>query len=181
MKAQRLILGLLARQPMSGYDIKRLLENLEWLVSSPSFGSLYPALHAMSDQGLLTMDVVRNGNGPSRKVYRITDAGRRVLREWIAQPEKRGLSLKAFLTKLVLADNLSGAELVSCLQRRRSQVSAYCDGLDRGGRENGEATDLGWRLARDYSQALADAELAWLERALERLSRRTLIGGTLDA
>ena len=30
---------------MSGYDIKRLLKSLNWLVGSPSFGTLYPTLH----------------------------------------------------------------------------------------------------------------------------------------
>jgi DNA-binding PadR family transcriptional regulator len=49
------VLGLLAQQPMSGYDIKRLLKSLGWLVDSPGFGGLYPALRALLGHGLVTM------------------------------------------------------------------------------------------------------------------------------
>ena len=45
VKTRHLVLGLLARQPMSGYDIKRFFKSLSWLIGSPSFGSRYPALH----------------------------------------------------------------------------------------------------------------------------------------
>jgi DNA-binding PadR family transcriptional regulator len=41
------VLGLLAQEPMSGYDIKRFLKGLNWLIGSPSDGSLYPNLRAL--------------------------------------------------------------------------------------------------------------------------------------
>jgi DNA-binding PadR family transcriptional regulator len=44
---RHLILGLLTRKPMSGYDIKRFLKGLNWLIGSPSDGSLYPNLRAL--------------------------------------------------------------------------------------------------------------------------------------
>jgi DNA-binding PadR family transcriptional regulator len=57
-----LILGLLAQQPMSGYDIKRFLKSLSWLIDSPSFGSIYPTLRALREDDLVTME----GNGAHR-------------------------------------------------------------------------------------------------------------------
>jgi hypothetical protein len=39
-------LGLLDRRPMSGYDIKRLLERLKGLLGGSSFGNIYPAVPA---------------------------------------------------------------------------------------------------------------------------------------
>lgn len=41
------ILGLWVQQPVSGYDIRQMFKGLEWLIGAPSFGSLYPALHAL--------------------------------------------------------------------------------------------------------------------------------------
>ena len=73
---RRFILGLLARQPMSGYDIKRFLKSLSWLIDSPSFGSLYPTLHALLRDGLTTVEVVLSQDRPPRKTYTVTDAGR---------------------------------------------------------------------------------------------------------
>jgi len=69
------LLGLLARWPMSGYDIKRFLKGLGWLVDSPSFGSLYPALHALLESGLVTVEVVPHHDKPPRKIYTITEKG----------------------------------------------------------------------------------------------------------
>jgi DNA-binding PadR family transcriptional regulator len=58
---------------MSGYDIKRCFGNFGWLIHSPSFGSLYPALHALQKDGCLTMQVLEGESGLSRKVYHYRD------------------------------------------------------------------------------------------------------------
>jgi DNA-binding PadR family transcriptional regulator len=70
---RQLILDLLTRQPMSGYDIKRFLKSLSWLIDSPSFGSLYPALHTLLEDGLVTVEVIPPQDKPPRKIYSITD------------------------------------------------------------------------------------------------------------
>ena len=80
------ILGLLTQRPMSGYDIKRMLKSLSWLIGEPSFGSLYPALKALEQDDLVTMELEERANKPSRKLYNITEAGIRTLDEWISQP-----------------------------------------------------------------------------------------------
>jgi PadR family transcriptional regulator AphA len=166
------ILGLVAQQSMSGYDIKRLLEHLDWLIGSPSFGSVYPALHALLEDGLLTVNVVNAGSKQSRKVYSATEMGRQALREWINQPIQSGASLKAFLMRLMLASNLSYAGLIACLQQRRSQVAVHHAALEQLTEARVETAELGKHLAFDFGLAAAAAELAWLNRVLERLSQR---------
>jgi DNA-binding PadR family transcriptional regulator len=101
------ILGLLNRQPMSGYDIRRFLKSLSWLIDSPSFGSLYPALYALLEDGLVTVEVVSRRDKPPRKIYSITEASRQAMREWVERPVAPDVSLKAFLMRLILASNLS--------------------------------------------------------------------------
>lgn len=51
-----LVLGLIAENPMCGCDIRQSLENLSWLIGSPSCGSLYPALRRLLQDGLVTAD-----------------------------------------------------------------------------------------------------------------------------
>jgi PadR family transcriptional regulator AphA len=164
------ILGLLTRQPMSGYDIKRFLKSLSWLIDSPSFGSLYPALHALLEDGLVTVEVAPRQNKPPRKIYTITETGRQVLREWADQPVASGASLKAFLMRLILASNLSHDGLITHLQQRHAQVIAHQLALERTAEAMDESVDLD-RLALDYGLVVATAELAWLDRTLVRLSR----------
>lgn len=164
---RQFLLGLLARQPMSGYDIKRFLKSLSWLIDSPSFGSLYPALHALLEDGLVTVEVIPQQDKPPRKIYSITGAGEETLQKWMGQPAESGVSLKAFLMRLILASNLSQDDLVAHLERRRIQVASH---LQQTTEAMGNKADLGERLALDYGVAVANAELAWLDSALSRLS-----------
>ncbi len=169
MSFKYFILGLLTQRPMTGYDIKRLLQRLDWLIGSPSFGSVYPTLHALLKDGLVSLNVDQNNDRPARKVYSITMAGRRALQEWLDRPVEPGASLKEFLMRLMLAGNLSHHGLVTYLQQRRSEVAAHRATLEKVTNSK-EKTALGRKLAFDYGLAAAKAELAWLDRTLEQLS-----------
>jgi DNA-binding PadR family transcriptional regulator len=165
------ILGLLTQEPMSGYDIKRALQRLGWLVGDPSFGSLYPALHALLSDGLVEVDVFPRQDKPPRKVYSIMEAGRQELAAWTAQPQAPNSSLKAFVMRLNLAGSLSSAGLVAHLEQRRAQVDAHRADLEHGAESVAEHVDLGQSLALNYGLALARAELDWLDSTLDRLSQ----------
>jgi PadR family transcriptional regulator PadR len=39
-------------------------------------GTIYPLLHRLKDEGLVTTYLQESGEGPPRKYYRLTDAGR---------------------------------------------------------------------------------------------------------
>jgi PadR family transcriptional regulator AphA len=167
LTTRQLVLGLLTQKSMSGYDIKRFLKSLGWLIDGPSFGSLYPALHGLLEDGLVTVEVVTSQDRPPRKTYTITQAGRQALRELAAQPAAPSASLKAFVMRLIMTSGLSHAELMAHLQQRRSQVAAHRASLKQViGAEDGEL-GLGQRLAFDYGLTAAKAELAWLDRTLE--------------
>lgn len=171
MNYRHFVLGLLAQQPMSGYDIKRCFESFGWLIHSPSFGSLYPALHALLEDGCLTMQVVEGESGLSRKVYSITEIGRQALEKWIDESMETDISLKTFLMHLMVADNLSPDTLLAHLKHRRSQVADYQTDLTQVDGPVGSNGDLGEQLALEYGRALAAAEMAWLDRKLNQLSR----------
>jgi len=169
------ILGLLTHQSMSGYDIKQFLASLRWLVGSPSFGAIYPALHALLKDGLVTVEVLSCDNKPPRKIYTITEEGRQALREWINQPTPSGISSRAFTMRLILADHLSSDGLAAHLKQRFHQVATYHAALERMSSDLEGEADLGQCLAVDYGMVIANAELAWLEGCLQRLSTQLLL------
>jgi hypothetical protein len=82
--------------------------------------------------------------------------------------------LKAFLMRLMLASNLSRTGLIAYLEQRHSQVAGHRAALEQATEAQDETLGLGQRLVFDYGLAAAAAELAWLERTLERLSRQPL-------
>ncbi len=70
------ILDLLKDQPRHGYDVIRALEAHLGGLYTPSPGSVYPTLQLLEDQGLV-VGVAQDG----KKVYTISDEGRRFLQE----------------------------------------------------------------------------------------------------
>jgi DNA-binding PadR family transcriptional regulator len=69
------LLKLLDESPRHGYDVIRLLEDRFMGLYAPSPGTIYPRLQRLEAEGLVTQS--QEG---SRKVYRITEAGREELR-----------------------------------------------------------------------------------------------------
>jgi PadR family transcriptional regulator AphA len=169
------ILGLLTQQPMSGYDVKRFLKGLSWLIGSPSGGSLYPILRALRQEGLVTVEIVPGLDKPPKKVYSITEAGRQQLQAWVDQPAVSKAPLKAFVMRLLLAGNFSSAGLMAHLRQRRAQVAAHHQALHEAVDMSREERDLERFLAMDYGLTLASAELSWLDNTLHNLSEQSLL------
>src|SRR5580704_19681715 len=70
------ILNLLKDQPRHGYDVIRELQERLGGMYTPSAGVVYPTLQLLEDMGAVTAE-----QQEGRKVYSITDTGRRLLEE----------------------------------------------------------------------------------------------------
>jgi PadR family transcriptional regulator, regulatory protein PadR len=75
-----LLLRLLARQPMYGYELVQAIKLSTDGVLSFGEGCVYPVLHRMEADGVLA-GKRETVNGRSRVVYRLTAAGKRRLAE----------------------------------------------------------------------------------------------------
>ncbi|PPF66637.1 PadR family transcriptional regulator [Clavibacter michiganensis] len=69
---EQCILGLLAREPMYGWQ---LAERLTGAGLIASIGTLYPVLGRLRDRGLVAVFERSTGTGPVRKYYRLTVEG----------------------------------------------------------------------------------------------------------
>ncbi|MBZ0218286.1 MAG: PadR family transcriptional regulator, partial [Fimbriimonadaceae bacterium] len=77
MNVRTLCLGILNFEEATGYEIKKLsVEGRFSHFIDASFGSIYPALTRLCDEGLVNVRVEQQEGKPARKVYSITDAGR---------------------------------------------------------------------------------------------------------
>jgi DNA-binding PadR family transcriptional regulator len=81
-----LALQLLDEEPMYGFQLIEALRARTGGVLNFAEGMLYPMLHKLERDGLLEGDWRPSLEGPPRKYYRVTDAGRRELerrrRDW---------------------------------------------------------------------------------------------------
>ncbi|OUM94126.1 MAG: PadR family transcriptional regulator [Thermobacillus sp. ZCTH02-B1] len=78
------VLSLIARKDRYGYELVELISrNIEI-----AEGTIYPLLRRLTKEGLCTTYLAESMEGPPRKYYRLTPAGRevqqRLLREWEA-------------------------------------------------------------------------------------------------
>ena len=80
------LLAVLARapEPMYGYLIAKELERVGDGVLSGKQSALYPVLRNLEGTGLLDSFIEPSISGPPRRYYRITEAGRLTLREWVS-------------------------------------------------------------------------------------------------
>ena len=69
-------------EPMYGYQIAKRLEQVGEGVLAGKQSALYPVLRNLEGSGLLESFVEPSVTGPPRRYYRITAAGRDVLRAW---------------------------------------------------------------------------------------------------
>ncbi|MBN2461226.1 MAG: PadR family transcriptional regulator [Candidatus Cloacimonetes bacterium] len=71
-----------AEEPLYGYRIARLIENVGEKMPKMKQGALYPVLRSLESAGLLSSRVDPSISGPPRRYYTITELGREILGEW---------------------------------------------------------------------------------------------------
>lgn len=76
-----LVLQLLAERDMYGYELVRELDKRSANTLQMREGTLYPALHKLEKQGYIEHYSKAQSKGPTRKYYRILDAGSEILDE----------------------------------------------------------------------------------------------------
>jgi DNA-binding PadR family transcriptional regulator len=78
----RVILGMVARQPRSGYEIKQLVDKTTRHFWAASYGQIYPELRRLEGDGLIKGRPDPSG-ARARVVYELTPAGERAFHDWL--------------------------------------------------------------------------------------------------
>ncbi len=82
-----ILLGFLNYQPLSGYELKRLMDESTSHFWHAYHSQIYTTLRKLDDEGLLESEEEGESDAKlQRRVYTITEAGRRDLLDWLGQP-----------------------------------------------------------------------------------------------
>ena len=164
----RVILGVLAFGPATGYDIKRLTDISTRFFWRASYGQIYPELRKLQQAGFVRSREEPRGKRP-RRVYELTAKGRRAVSDWLRAEDDvfemrdEGL-LRLFFGELVSHDELLG------LVRRRQEFYAGTVALFRGiEAELGEIEGPSAEVLR-YGIELMAWNAAWWTDLEERLT-----------
>ncbi|MPZ22575.1 MAG: PadR family transcriptional regulator [Dehalococcoidia bacterium] len=131
--AQYAILGLLDAGPAHGYDLVRSFNeggDLAGVVRLEQ-ASLYAALKDLAGRGLIEGHEERDGLRPQRIVYEPTNAGRKLLQEWIETPVSRLREIRLdFLLKIYFARLTGRASVADLLATQIAVCHRYLADLE---------------------------------------------------
>ena len=162
------ILGFLSLGPRSGYDIKTVVDRSTRFFWAASYGQIYPELRRLEEEGLVEGEDQPNG-GRSRRVYRLTPAGREALQDWLLSSTVTIELRDESLLRLFFADALPREQALLLLEGRKRGHEEYLEVLRAiqalPGGPDPTYVDLVLRWGIDFNEWGAK----WCEEQLERL------------
>ncbi len=125
MDVRTICLGILTRGDATGYEIKKLFEDgrFSYFVEA-SFGSIYPALNRLTEQGLVSVRAEAQAKRPERKIYSITEKGRRAFVEALQAPLPEDRYRSPFLFAMMFSDLLPGERTVELIDKHIADTEA---------------------------------------------------------
>ena len=149
MAVEIIILSVLRAGPVHGYELKRRVQRTT--LTSLSNNSLYPVLRRFEEAGDVTKTVEAQEGRPDRKVYTITDAGRRHLTDLISTlPPALAANEEEFLVRVSFFHELSPVHRAAILGARAAVLDA---GIAQVRTLIAETTPAGGREWRTLSMA----------------------------
>lgn len=112
------LLAALVHGPASGYDLSKLFDSGMsdfWRASSQQ---IYAELRKLDEQGLIEGEVSKRENRPQRRVYELTEAGRRKLHEFTSAAPRPPVVRDEMMVKLYAIDAADVAATVEDLRTR---------------------------------------------------------------
>ena len=126
-KTRYALLGMLALKPMTGYEMKGLINKSVKYFWNESYGQIYPMLGTLQKEGLA--EGTEEPGRPPRIRYAITEAGREALRAWLAQPVDKAPLREELLLKLFFGLEARPEDLVAhlklALAREHETLAVY--------------------------------------------------------
>jgi PadR family transcriptional regulator, regulatory protein AphA len=171
------VLGFLTWGPMSGYDIKKTVEQSTANFWCESYGQIYPILRRLTEDRLAVRAArdAKNRGGRERQAYRITERGQEELRRWLREPTeppkvRHELLLKLFFARQAAAG--AAREQIESFRRHHAELLSHYAGIrSRLEEEHAGSEDLPfWLLTLRYGELERRAVLTWCDEALALLT-----------
>lgn len=169
-RSELISLFLLMEKELSGYDIRRILD--EWHINDylpVSPAAIYRTLNRLAEDGLVNSFEEQRGNYPVSTVYRITEAGREAYKLRLEQEASFHRTPFAAMAFISLASYVPVKERIQLvdgwIEKGQALVAQLRKRLDP---ENQDALVYGkpyaeWLLL-DHEACLMEAEVTWMQK-----------------
>jgi DNA-binding PadR family transcriptional regulator len=170
------ILALLAREPLTGYQVSRQLRDPIGLFWQARHSQIYPVLNRLERLGWASAEEIPGpGPRPTRR-FAIDDSGLAALRTWIAAPPSRRSGRDELLLRVYaswVADRSVTLGLLREAEARHRQQLATYDERRRTAEDRGVADDTRTADFADYATlrrgiGFERGRIAWLRWLIGR-------------
>jgi DNA-binding PadR family transcriptional regulator len=174
MSVRHAILGLLAQRPRHGYDLRAAFVavmggELNWDVKP---AQIYTTLERLEQAGLVQCESdLGEGKEPSRRVYAITPAGKKVLHEWFTNGITPEHQRDEFFVKLMIGLVCGEADPARLIQTQRAHLYQDLHAATNLRDSYDPKTEMAQILLLDKSIMHLEADLRWLDITELRLEQ----------
>ncbi|WP_374445396.1 PadR family transcriptional regulator [Stella sp.] len=163
MDVPTLCMAALSRAPATGYDIRKAFEEGPFAhFHEASFGSIYPALRRLEQEGAVAATEQPQERRPDRRIYALTDQGRDRLVRALRQPPREDVLRSDALVVLFFAHLVPPAEAVAVLDGYLAYHRRLLAQLAEP-KERPECAGAGERFVHGLGVAVYEAAVRYLE------------------
>jgi len=169
MSLKHAILGLLTIQPMTGYELKHEAFDTSivhfWQADQ---SQIYRTLDQMESDGWVECELEVQTGRPNKRLFRITDNGRKALREWLHSPQPPPIYREPFLVQMFFAGMLPRNRVLEHIQQHidahHANLKHYAE-IEKVLPQEGVShhDQQFWSMTLDLGMALEKTYLNWLQ------------------
>lgn len=177
------ILGFINYGFETGYEIKQGIDQSTGHFWQAKQSQIYTTLKTLARDGLVESDLEPQEGRPDRRVYTLTEAGRREFESWLNQPltsmetQKRPLLLKLFFSACLDKNRiLSQLRLFQQLHQQKSELiygqarqdiaACLIDNPEM------EKDAILWETTRLFGEMYQEMYLSWLKKVIRIVEER---------
>jgi PadR family transcriptional regulator AphA len=176
-KSRYALLGVLSMKSSSGYDIKKFCDKTISHFWNENFGHIYPVLSELQKDGLISQE--GQDGGVRRKVYGITDKGRKEFLEWLVQPIEYQPARSELLLKLSFGLQIPKEKLIEMLEEvkernleKAQQYKLLEQSYSRDEKARKHSQYIYWLAPLRYGIISSEAAVSWCNETIESLKNQ---------
>lgn len=192
MSLQFAILGILTYFPMDGYYLKKVFDKSINYIWTANLSQIYRELASLEKKGYVTSSIKPQEDRPDKKVYSITEEGRKAFEEWLVDFPESLISPKRdeFMLRMLFGSKIGKAEMKRQFERFIEQrekdkktfeeLKEYFEqmvrfkGVDEKTIKEMEKDEPYWRFTTKRAQMTNELLIRWAKECIKELEDPTV-------
>ena len=176
------LLGLLNHGPMSGYDLKKMLDHPMGFFWAAQMSQIYRELNKLEEKGLVKSVIEPQEKRPDRKVYQLTKEGQETFLHWLNKfPDRLSEIYRSrFLMRIFFSSKIKLDELAFEIKRYKKEIEEQLEYLnkveqwikDYSREKKFKEHAFYWNLIVKKEYKSCVAEIEWADECLQLIEQK---------